>query len=103
MTASAQQKNSGPKTKANHYMREAGRNGKSLRNASAQRIGHNLRAVLQLTVKPRVGAEHQTTICLQATSAQRTDHSLMVVLQRAAMPRVVTYWQTNLSPQATST
>ena len=59
-------------------------------------------AVLQHTVKPMVGAEHQTTTCLQATSAQRIDYDLMVVLQWTAMLRVVTSGQINLSLHATS-
>ena len=54
-------------------------------------------AMLQRTIKLRVGVEHQMTTYPQATSAQWTDHGLMVVLQRMAMPRVIASWQTNLS------
>ena len=81
--------NSGSKAEANHYMTEAWRKGTSLTNASAQWIDHDQMVVLQHTVKLRVGVEHQTTTCLQATSARRTNHSLMGVLQRTAMPRGV--------------
>ena len=49
---------------ANHYMREAWRKGKSLKNASAQWIGYGIMVVLQRTVKPMVGVEHQTTTLL---------------------------------------
>ena len=70
MVTSAQWTDSDSKAKANHYIREAWRKGKSLKNASAQRTSSGMMAVLQRTVKLMVGAEHQTTTCLQATSAQ---------------------------------
>ena len=98
MAADAQRTDSDPEAKANHYMREAWQNGKSLKNSSAQRIGSGLIAVLQRTIKPMIGAEQQTTTCLQATRVQQTDHSLMAMLQRTAMPRVIACWQTNLNP-----
>ena len=59
-------------------------------------------AMLQRTIKLRVGVEHQTTTYLQAISAQWIDHGLMVMLQRIAMLRVIASWQTNVSLQATS-
>ena len=92
MAAGAQQTDFGPKTEANLYMRKAWRKEKSLKNASAQRIGSDMMVVLQHMVKSMTGAKHQTTTCLQAISAQQTDHGLMAVLQRTTMPRVVTSW-----------
>ena len=68
MAAGAQRMGSDPKAEANHYMREAWRNGKSLKNASAQYTNHILMAMLQHMIKLRVGAEHQMTTCLQARS-----------------------------------
>ena len=68
MVVGAQRTDSGPKAEAKHYMREAWRKGKILKNVRAQRTGSNVMVVLQCTVKPMIGAEHQTTTCLQATS-----------------------------------
>ena len=94
---------SGLRAEVTHYIRELRLRDKSLKNASAQRTDHDLMAMLQHTIKPRVVAKHKTTTYLQATSAQWADQSLMAMLQRMTMPRVVTSWQTDLSPQATST
>ena len=103
MAVATQQTDSGPKAEAKHYMREAWWKGKSLKNVRSQQTSSGLMSVLQHTVKRIVGAEHQATICLQATNTQQTDHDLMVVLQRTVMPLLIASWQTNLSPQATST
>ena len=100
MVACTQQMDSSPMAKANHYIREARRKGKSPKKVSAQWTDSGLMAVLQHMVKPSFDVEHQMTTYLQATSTQWTDHGLMVVLQWTAMPRVVASWQTNLSPQA---
>ena len=64
MTVGPQRMDSGLKAEANHYMRATWRKGKSLKNASAQRTGSEMMAVLPHTVKLMVGAEHQTTTCL---------------------------------------
>ena len=64
MVIGFQRTNFSLKAEANHYMREAWRNGTSLKNANAPRTNHGLMAVLQRTVKPGVGVEHQMTTCL---------------------------------------
>ena len=58
MVAGSQWLDSGPKAKANHFMRKAWQKGKSLKNASTQWRGSVMIVVLQRTVKPMVGAEH---------------------------------------------
>ena len=88
MVACAQRMDPSPKAEANHYMREAWQKGKSMKNASTQQTNFDLMVVLQRTIKPRVGVEHQTTIYLRATRAQWTNHGLMVVLQWIATPRL---------------
>ena len=64
MAAGAQRTDSGLKVEAKNYMKEERRNGKILKNASAQWIDHGLIVVLQRMVKSRVGVEHQTTTYL---------------------------------------
>ena len=54
MAVGTQRTDSGPRAEANHYIREAQRMGKSLKNVSAQRTDHGLMAMLQRTIKLRV-------------------------------------------------
>ena len=61
-----------------------------------------MRAVLHRTNEPRVVAEQQTCVCLQAISAHKTGVYPRAILQWTINPRVVANWKIDLNLLVTS-